>query len=162
MRVAIFHKWNNIHVGYTYIYILQFELGEYIWEMVSQCEKVRYLGWYNLPWNDPSCVTGYISPIAIDLAFSLIFCLPISKILVNSCQWFKQTAPCQMYMYRYERQVGKSLAQINWENVHTRFTGIPLQRLERIGQINRYRTLLHIFWRTRTWILLTHFTSLNH
>ena len=47
MRVAIFHKWNNIHVGYTDI--LQFELGEYIWEMVSQCEKVRYLGWYNLP-----------------------------------------------------------------------------------------------------------------
>ena len=36
--------------------ILQFcvlELGEYIWEMVSQCEKVRYLGWYNEPWNDP-------------------------------------------------------------------------------------------------------------
>ena len=29
------------------------ELGEYIWEMVSQCEKVRYLGWYNLSRNDP-------------------------------------------------------------------------------------------------------------
>ena len=59
MRVAIhvhvFHKRNKI--GYTNVHVLQFcvlELGEYmgiwvynIWEMVSQCEKVRYLGWYN-------------------------------------------------------------------------------------------------------------------
>ena len=44
--MAIFHKLNNI--GYTNI--LQFgvlELGEHTWEMVFQCEKIRYLGWYN-------------------------------------------------------------------------------------------------------------------